>query len=62
MEAQLSAALQSSENKSKTSSDSTEGMESAAVTKKLEEELLKRDALIEVYYFNGQDNTTEVKE
>ncbi|KAK1423187.1 hypothetical protein QVD17_18482 [Tagetes erecta] len=47
MEAQLNAALQSSENKSKTSSDSTEGIESAAVTKKLEEELLKRDALIE---------------
>ncbi|KAL8229028.1 hypothetical protein R6Q57_013933 [Mikania cordata] len=46
MEAQLNA-LQSSETKSKTSSDSTEGMESAAVTKKLEEELLKRDALIE---------------
>ncbi|KAK9064661.1 hypothetical protein SSX86_016043 [Deinandra increscens subsp. villosa] len=46
-EAQLYAALQSSENKPKTSSNSTEGMESAAVTKKLEEELLKRDALIE---------------
>ncbi|XP_076939430.1 kinesin-like protein KIN-14A [Bidens hawaiensis] len=41
MEAQLN------ENKSKVSSESTEGIESAAVTKKLEEELLKRDALIE---------------
>lgn len=48
IEAQLNAALQSSENKPKISSDSTgEGIESAAVTKKLEEELLKRDALIE---------------
>ncbi|MFS8017713.1 putative minus-end-directed kinesin ATPase [Helianthus anomalus] len=44
MEAQLKEA---SENKSKNSLDSTEGIESAAVTKKLEEELLKRDALIE---------------
>lgn len=48
IEAQLNAALQSSENKSKISSDATgEGIESATVTKKLEEELLKRDALIE---------------
>lgn len=47
VEAQLYAALQSSENKSKISSDSTEGIESETVTKKLEEELLKRDALIE---------------
>ncbi|KVI03211.1 kinesin-like protein KIN-14B [Cynara cardunculus var. scolymus] len=48
VEAQLYAALQSSENQSKISSDSTgEGTESATVTKKLEEELLKRDALIE---------------
>lgn len=51
IEAELKAALQSSENKStKISSESTgEGIESAAVTKKLEEELQKRDALIEVW-------------
>ena len=49
VEAELCATLQSSENKSKISSDSTgEGIESENVTKKLEEELLKRDALIEV--------------
>ncbi|GJZ00935.1 kinesin-like protein KIN-14B [Tanacetum coccineum] len=48
IEAQLNAALQSSENMSKISSDSTgESTDSAAVTKKLEEELQKRDALIE---------------
>nr|XP_043638711.1 kinesin-like protein KIN-14B isoform X2 [Erigeron canadensis] len=48
IEAQVNAALQSGENNSKVSSDATgEGIESIAVTKKLEEELLKRDALIE---------------
>ncbi|KAI3717567.1 hypothetical protein L1987_69269 [Smallanthus sonchifolius] len=47
MEPQLNAALQSSENKPKISSDLIEGMEPSAVTKKLEDELLKRDALIE---------------
>lgn len=54
IDAKLNAALQSSENKSQISSDLTgEGIASAAVTKKLEEELLKRDALIEVCYFCG---------
>ncbi|KAI3502681.1 hypothetical protein L1887_30905 [Cichorium endivia] len=48
LEAQLNATVQSSENKSRTSSDSTkEDIESTTVTKKLEEELQKRDALIE---------------
>ncbi|KAJ9564968.1 hypothetical protein OSB04_000934 [Centaurea solstitialis] len=48
VEAELCATLQSSENKSKINSDSAgEGIESETVTKKLEEELLKRDALIE---------------
>ncbi|XP_071702854.1 kinesin-like protein KIN-14B [Rutidosis leptorrhynchoides] len=48
IEAQLNAAVQFSENKSQISTDSAvEGIASAAVTKKLEEELLKRDALIE---------------
>ena len=52
IQAKLYAALQSSENKSKISSDSTGGStESATITKKLEEELQKRDALIEVCYF-----------
>lgn len=48
LEAQMNATIQSSDNKSKTSSDSTkEDIESTTVTKKLEEELQKRDALIE---------------
>ncbi|KAL4569269.1 hypothetical protein LXL04_024905 [Taraxacum kok-saghyz] len=48
LEAQLNATVVSTDNKSGTSSDSTkEDMESTTVTKKLEEELQKRDALIE---------------
>lgn len=61
LETQLNEALRSSESRSKfvleksseTLSDSRptgDGMETSAVTKKLEEELKKRDALIEVCY------------
>lgn len=61
MESQLSKALQSNEASSKFGSESgpgvssiskatTDGMDSSSVTKKLEEELKKRDALIEVCY------------
>ncbi|GKC43680.1 kinesin-like protein KIN-14B [Tanacetum coccineum] len=48
--------LQSSENTSKISSDSTgESIESYDVTKKLEEELQKRDALIERSYEENEN-------
>lgn len=58
MELQLKEFLRSSEAKLASGSESglglpkaaVDGMDSSAVTKKLEEELLKRDALIEVCY------------
>lgn len=58
MELQLKESLHSSEAKLASGSESglglskvaVDGVDSSAVTKKLEEELLKRDALIEVCY------------
>lgn len=55
IESQLNEALHYSEVKSTFTSESGprstgEGMDSSTVTKKLEEELKKRDALIEVCY------------
>lgn len=55
IESQLNEALHSSEVTPTLSSESGpraggDGMDSSTVTKKLEEELKKRDALIEVHY------------
>ena len=63
LETQLNEVLQSSETRSKFGTEPEsgsisnsraigDGMNSSAVTKKLEEELKKRDALIEVYCLN----------